>query len=80
MKTLERCKRKSQVRLRKLETEMIAMMDKHAAQVKSLKQRIAFLEELNKDKLTSVTKDIAISADLDGEFSKQTDLRKQDSA
>lgn len=34
MKTLERCKRKSQLRLRKLETEMFTMMDKHAAQVK----------------------------------------------
>lgn len=33
VKTLERCKRKSQLRLRKLETEMLAMMDKHAAQV-----------------------------------------------
>ena len=33
MKTLERCKRKSQLRLRKLETEMMTMMDKHAAQV-----------------------------------------------
>ncbi|XKL68865.1 hypothetical protein PGB90_006634 [Kerria lacca] len=47
MKTLERCKRKSQLRLRKLETEMFTMMDKHAAQVKSLKQKIDFLEYLN---------------------------------
>lgn len=36
MKTLERCKRKSQLRLRKLETEMITMMEKHAAQVNLL--------------------------------------------
>ncbi|KAK7574449.1 hypothetical protein V9T40_011640 [Parthenolecanium corni] len=54
MKTLERCKRKSQLRLRKLETEMITMMEKHAAQVRSLKQRIAFLEELNREKLSNI--------------------------
>lgn len=75
MKTLERCKRKSQLRLRKLETEMITMMDKHAAQVKSLKQRIAFLEDLNKDKLCK-PRDVP---EVAGEFSKH-DLQKQSSS
>ncbi|XP_065215987.1 colorectal mutant cancer protein-like isoform X2 [Planococcus citri] len=80
MKTLERCKRKSQLRLRKLETEMITMMDKHAAQVKSLKQRIVFLEDLNKDKLSCKPRDVSGPIDVSGEFSKHNDLQKQSSA
>lgn len=79
VKTLERCKRKSQLRLRKLETEMLAMMDKHAAQVKSLKQRIQFLEELNKERMTGcrVGKETpAIDTASNSDSVKQNDNQK----
>ncbi|XP_054258017.1 colorectal mutant cancer protein-like [Macrosteles quadrilineatus] len=45
VQTLERCKRKSQARLRRLDTQMLNMVEQHAAQVRTLKQRIASLEE-----------------------------------
>uniref|UniRef100_A0A1B6E8N5 EF-hand domain-containing protein n=1 Tax=Clastoptera arizonana TaxID=38151 RepID=A0A1B6E8N5_9HEMI len=45
VQSLERCKRKSQARLRRLEVQMLAMVERHEAQVRSFKQRIATLEE-----------------------------------
>lgn len=48
VQSLERCKRKSQAKLCKLETQMFAMVERHATQVRTLKQRISALEEHNK--------------------------------
>ncbi|XP_071866392.1 colorectal mutant cancer protein isoform X1 [Bombus fervidus] len=45
VQTLEKSKKKYQSRLKKLEQQMLGMVERHAAQVKSLKQRIALLEE-----------------------------------
>ncbi|XP_076394870.1 colorectal mutant cancer protein isoform X2 [Megachile rotundata] len=45
VQTLEKSKKKYQSRLKKLEQQMLSMVERHAAQVKSLKQRIALLEE-----------------------------------
>lgn len=45
VQTLERSKKKYQTRLKKLEQQMLAMVDRHASQVRSLKQRICLLEE-----------------------------------
>ncbi|XP_020292102.1 colorectal mutant cancer protein isoform X2 [Pseudomyrmex gracilis] len=45
VQTLEKSKKKYQSRLKKLEQQMLGMVERHAAQVKTLKQRIALLEE-----------------------------------
>ncbi|XP_017889893.1 colorectal mutant cancer protein isoform X2 [Ceratina calcarata] len=45
VQTLEKSKKKYQSRLKKLEQQMLGMVERHAAQVKSLKQRITLLEE-----------------------------------
>ncbi|XP_047351395.1 colorectal mutant cancer protein isoform X1 [Vespa velutina] len=45
VQTLEKTKKKYQSRLKKLEQQMLGMVERHTAQVKSLKQRIALLEE-----------------------------------
>ncbi|XP_024938476.1 colorectal mutant cancer protein isoform X2 [Cephus cinctus] len=45
IETVEKTKKKYQSRLKKLEQQMLGMVERHAAQVKSLKQRIAMLEE-----------------------------------
>ncbi|XP_068082210.1 colorectal mutant cancer protein isoform X2 [Anabrus simplex] len=45
VQTLERSKKKYQSRLKKLEQQMLAMVDRHSAQVRALKQRICALEE-----------------------------------
>ncbi|XP_049785034.1 colorectal mutant cancer protein isoform X1 [Schistocerca cancellata] len=45
VQTLERSKKKYQTRLKKLEQQMLAMVDRHASQVRTLKQRICILEE-----------------------------------
>ncbi|TGZ49386.1 Colorectal mutant cancer protein [Temnothorax longispinosus] len=45
VQTLEKSKKKYQSRLKKLEQQMLGMVERHAAQVKALKQRIALLEE-----------------------------------
>lgn len=45
VQSLEKSKKKYQSRLKKLEQQMLGMVERHAAQVKSLKQRIAMLEE-----------------------------------
>ncbi|XP_046688739.1 colorectal mutant cancer protein isoform X2 [Homalodisca vitripennis] len=52
VQSLERCKRKSQARLRRLDTQMLAMVERHAAQVRTLKQRIAALEESREQQQT----------------------------
>lgn len=43
--TLERCKKKYQSRLRRLESQMTSLVDRHAQQIKALRQKIAHLEE-----------------------------------
>ncbi|XP_072019869.1 colorectal mutant cancer protein-like isoform X2 [Amphiura filiformis] len=43
----EKAKKKHQSRLKKLEAQMIAMVERHDTQVRMLKQRIALLEEEN---------------------------------
>ncbi|CAG2067639.1 unnamed protein product, partial [Timema podura] len=43
--TLDRSKKKYQTRLRKLEQQMLAMVERHSAQVRGLKQRICSLED-----------------------------------
>ncbi|KAM0725925.1 Colorectal mutant cancer protein [Formica fusca] len=45
VQTLEKSKKKYQSRLKKLEQQMLGMVERHAAQVKTLKQRIALLED-----------------------------------
>ncbi|XP_018311347.1 colorectal mutant cancer protein isoform X2 [Mycetomoellerius zeteki] len=45
VQTLEKSKKKYQSRLKKLEQQMLGMVERHAVQVKTLKQRIALLEE-----------------------------------
>ncbi|XP_067217257.1 colorectal mutant cancer protein isoform X3 [Linepithema humile] len=45
VQTLEKSKKKYQSRLKKLEQQMLGMVERHAAQVKTLKQRITLLEE-----------------------------------
>ncbi|XP_063979166.1 colorectal mutant cancer protein isoform X1 [Diachasmimorpha longicaudata] len=45
VQTLDKSKKKYQSRLKKLEQQMIAMVERNASQVKLLKQRIAMLEE-----------------------------------
>ncbi|XP_015434832.1 PREDICTED: colorectal mutant cancer protein [Dufourea novaeangliae] len=45
VQTLEKSKKKYQSRLKKLEQQMLGMVERHAAQVNTLKQRIALLEE-----------------------------------
>ncbi|XP_063231776.1 colorectal mutant cancer protein isoform X2 [Bacillus rossius redtenbacheri] len=45
VQTLDRSKKKYQSRLRKLEQQMLAMVDRHSTQVRCLKQRVATLEE-----------------------------------
>ncbi|XP_053977946.1 colorectal mutant cancer protein isoform X1 [Hylaeus volcanicus] len=45
VQTLEKSKKKYQSRLKKLEQQMLGMVERHAAQAKMLKQRIALLEE-----------------------------------
>ncbi|XP_014481651.1 PREDICTED: colorectal mutant cancer protein isoform X3 [Dinoponera quadriceps] len=45
VQTLEKSKKKYQSRLKKLEQQMLGMVERHAAQVKALKQRITLLEE-----------------------------------
>ncbi|XP_017791820.1 PREDICTED: colorectal mutant cancer protein [Habropoda laboriosa] len=45
VQTLEKSKKKYQSRLKKLEQQMLGMVERHAAQVKTLKQRIALLAE-----------------------------------
>lgn len=45
--TLDRCKKKYQGRLKKLETQMMSLVERHAQQVRTLKQRISVLEEQN---------------------------------
>ncbi|XP_066598790.1 colorectal mutant cancer protein isoform X2 [Prorops nasuta] len=45
VQTLEKSKKKYQSRLKKLEQQMLGMVERHAGQIKSLKQRIALLEE-----------------------------------
>ncbi|XP_076631367.1 colorectal mutant cancer protein isoform X3 [Colletes latitarsis] len=45
VQNLEKSKKKYQSRLKKLEQQMLGMVERHAAQVKTLKQRIALLEE-----------------------------------
>ncbi|KAG7190612.1 hypothetical protein KM043_006699 [Ampulex compressa] len=45
VQTLEKSKKKYQSKLKKLEQQMLGMVERHTTQVKSLKQRIALLEE-----------------------------------
>ncbi|XP_026831011.1 colorectal mutant cancer protein isoform X1 [Ooceraea biroi] len=45
VQTLEKSKKKYQSRLKKLEQQMLGMVERHAAQVKTMKQRISLLEE-----------------------------------
>ncbi|XP_043268351.1 colorectal mutant cancer protein [Venturia canescens] len=45
VQSLEKSKKKYQSRLKKLEQQMLGMVERHATQVKSLKQRIVLLEE-----------------------------------
>nr|CAD7402616.1 unnamed protein product [Timema poppensis] len=45
VQTLDRSKKKYQTRLRKLEQQMLAMVERHSAQVRALKQRICSLED-----------------------------------
>ncbi|XP_057320463.1 colorectal mutant cancer protein [Microplitis mediator] len=45
VQTLEKSKKKYQSRMKKLEQQMLIMVERNAAQVKILKQRIAILEE-----------------------------------
>ncbi|XP_070545744.1 colorectal mutant cancer protein-like [Ptychodera flava] len=43
----EKAKKKHQIRLKKLEAQMMAMVERHETQLRMLKQRIALLEEEN---------------------------------
>lgn len=43
----EKAKKKHQNKLKKLESQMMAMVERHETQVRMLKQRIALLEEEN---------------------------------
>ncbi|XP_069679820.1 colorectal mutant cancer protein isoform X2 [Periplaneta americana] len=45
VQTLERSKKKYQSRLKKLEQQMLGMVERHSAQVRTLKQKISTLEE-----------------------------------
>ncbi|XP_046432887.1 colorectal mutant cancer protein isoform X2 [Neodiprion fabricii] len=45
VQSMEKSKKKYQSRLKKLEQQMLEMVERHAAQVRSLNQRIAMLEE-----------------------------------
>ncbi|KAI4496144.1 hypothetical protein M0802_008011 [Mischocyttarus mexicanus] len=45
VQTLDKTKKKYQSRLKKLEQQMLGMVERHTTQAKSLKQRIALLEE-----------------------------------
>ncbi|XP_026275387.2 colorectal mutant cancer protein [Frankliniella occidentalis] len=45
VQTLERSKKKYQSRLKKLEQQMLSMVERHSCQVRTLKQRIASLEQ-----------------------------------
>ncbi|XP_048513861.1 colorectal mutant cancer protein isoform X3 [Athalia rosae] len=45
VQSMEKSKKKYQSRLKKLEQQMLEMVERHGAQVRSLKQRIAMLEE-----------------------------------
>ncbi|KAK0159334.1 hypothetical protein PV328_010221 [Microctonus aethiopoides] len=45
VQTLEKSKKKYQSRLRKLEQQMLGVVERNASQIKSLKQKVAMLEE-----------------------------------
>lgn len=48
VQTLERSKKKYQSRLKKLEQQMLSMVERHSCQVRTLKQRIVVLEQETK--------------------------------
>lgn len=51
----EKAKKKHQNKLKKLESQMMAMVERHETQVRMLKQRIALLEEENSRPHTNET-------------------------
>lgn len=51
----EKAKKKHQNKLKKLESQMMAMVERHDTQVRMLKQRIALLEEENSRPHTNET-------------------------
>lgn len=51
----EKAKKKHQSKLKKLESQMMAMVERHETQVRMLKQRIALLEEENSRPHTNET-------------------------